>query len=72
MYSDRIEAGHVLAGALQKFPKEKVLIPAIRPQTPVGFMGVSNFYDNFDQVIDEEVLFCLNQLRAEQTNSGSR
>ena len=32
------------------------------PGTPYGFTGVSAYYENFDQVTDEEVLFCLNQL----------
>lgn len=44
----------------------------ICPEIPYGFTGVSNFYDNFEPVTDEEVLFCLNQLKTEQTNSDSR
>lgn len=34
----------------------------ICPSTPYGFTGVSAYYENFDQVTDEEALFCLNQL----------
>ena len=49
-----------------------VVHEVICPETPYGFTGVSNFYDNFEPVTDEEVLFCLNQLKTEQTNSDSR
>jgi putative phosphoribosyl transferase len=49
-----------------------VVHQVICPEIPYGFTGVSNFYDNFEPVTDEEVLFCLNQLKTEQTNSDSR
>src|SRR5688572_17887854 len=44
----------------------------ICPQIPYGFTGVSSYYENFNQVNDEEALFCLNQLKTEQTNSDNR
>jgi predicted phosphoribosyltransferase len=49
-----------------------VVDKVVCPQVPYGFSGVSNYYENFSQVTDEEALFCLNQLKAEQTNSGNR
>jgi putative phosphoribosyl transferase len=49
-----------------------VVDKVVCPQIPYGFTGVSNYYENFDQVTDEEALFYLNQLKAEQTNSDNR
>lgn len=49
-----------------------VVDQVVCPQTPYGFKGVGNYYENFDPVTDEEVLFYLNQLRTEQTNSDNR
>jgi putative phosphoribosyl transferase len=49
-----------------------VVDKVVCPQIPYGFTGVSNYYESFDQVTDEEAMFCLNQLKAEQTNSDNR
>jgi putative phosphoribosyl transferase len=48
-----------------------VVNQVICPQIPYGFAGVSSYYENFNQVNDEEALFCLNQLKTEQTNSDN-
>ena len=49
-----------------------VVTQVVCPHIPYGFTGVSKYYENFDQVTDEEALFCLNQLKTEQTNSDNR
>jgi putative phosphoribosyl transferase len=48
-----------------------VVNQVICPQIPYGFAGVGSYYENFNQVNDEEALFCLNQLKTEQTNSDN-
>jgi putative phosphoribosyl transferase len=90
---DGVATGNTLIGTIKMLRKEKpqhitIAVPlatlkavhklstvvdrVVCPEVPYGFTGVSNYYEHFDQVTDEEAMFCLNQLKAEQTNSGNR
>lgn len=56
MYSDRIQAGHVLAGALQKFQHENVLLLAVpRGGIPVAYEVAREYHFPLDLLLTKKI-----------------